>query len=258
MRTAQPRGCRGATSCRPEADTSVDGFDQARQHPQRRRLAGAVRSEQREDLARARARTTRRPPRGAIAEAARQVRCVSIASGLSWRDLQRLPAGIPIPDVAPASIQPRYSQSSRLGARAPRVGIRCTFTRTATSRCRIELVAARRHEQAAVAGEEEAGRADDAGGAELHRPHLVAVRVVDVGVRLGERDPELASRIDGRRADRRDDERHLAIGDAARGPARRQRREITVQLGALRCGARRRSAPLRSYFRNSGRPPRNT
>src|SRR5512144_1714239 len=80
------------------------------------------------------------------------------------------------------------------------------------------------------AREEEAGRADDARGAELRGPRLVAVRVVDVSVRNDERDPQLTLRIDGSGTDDRLNERDLAVFHSSRRPRRWLRRHEIVDL----------------------------
>src|SRR5687768_17715825 len=97
-------------------------------------------------------------------------------------------------------------------------------------RAGIELVAAGGHQQTAARCEGQAGGADDAGGLKLNGAGFVTLRVVDVGVRHAEGDPQVALRIDTGGADDRQDERHLSILDAPSRPAVRLRGEIAVQF----------------------------
>src|SRR5262249_51877246 len=94
---------------------------------------------------------------------------------------------------------------------------------------RIEFVATGRDEQSPVTSKREAGRTDDAGGAELHGPSLVAGRGVDVRERHDERDPQVAAWIDFGGANDRGHERDLPIR-AALGPARGLSIEQRVDL----------------------------
>ena len=66
------------------------------------------------------------------------------------------------------------------------------------SAARVEFVTPRCHQQAAILREEEARRADDSGGGELNRTAFISLRVVHVGKRVNERDPQLPAAVDGR------------------------------------------------------------
>ena len=128
------------------------------------------------------------------------------------------PASIRIVVVLPAplgpssaTISPRATSklTSSTAMREPKRRVR--RTRGDHRRPRVELVESRRHQQLAPGAEEERGGRQCAGAAELDRADLVAVAVVDVGIRDRERHPEVAVAIDGGRADRRPDERQLAV-----------------------------------------------
>ena len=118
----------------------------------------------------------------------------------------------------------------------------------------LELVQARRDQDAAVLAEKQAVRRDDAGGAELDGARLVAVAIVDVGVGQDERDPEVARAIHRRRADGRRHQRQLAF---ARLPLRPLRRQVRRRTGRSRVPARavrRPAGRAASYFRKTGSP----
>ena len=210
LRSALPVARVSAT---PSIVTDAAGRrDQPRQHPHRRRLAGAVGAEQRDDLA--------------------------------LRDLERHI----VDDGASRSGGSRAGAAIMGGQAGGR----------STGRV-LPFPPRTRRAPASPAGgpllaEEQAVRREDAGAAELDRADLVAVAIVDVGVRHDERDPEVAGAIDRGRADRRRDERQFAFARLPLRPGRRQAGDELVDLAALRCAARRRSAPAASYFWNTGSP----
>src|SRR5688572_24665255 len=87
---------------------------------------------------------------------------------------------------ATETVQPRRPRRSRRSSgrdlRVLRVSVASTIL-GGVSQAGIELVAARRDEEAALWREREAGRADDSRCLKLNRLRLVALGVVDVGVR---------------------------------------------------------------------------
>ena len=88
-------------------------------------------------------------------------------------------------------------------------------------------------------------------GADKRLNNLVAVTVEDIRIRHRERDPEMAVPIDRRRADRRRDERQLALAGLTPRPRGRQAGDERVDLAPW---IRRSNTnwPAASYFWNTG------
>src|SRR5262245_27433495 len=95
---------------------------------------------------------------------------------------------------------------------------------------RIELVAPRCYEELAAASEKQAGRANGSGAGELHGSNLIAIGVVDVRERHGERNPQFAGRADTCCPNDGCDKRNLAILYATARPAGRLTLEDGIQF----------------------------
>src|SRR6476659_908578 len=98
---------------------------------------------------------------------------------------------------------------------------------------RVERVTPWRDDHTAIAREEEVGRGDDARPAKLQRAPLVAGRIVNVGVRGDQRDPQIAVRIHSGGAYQGRDDGDLRTSLASPRPRRRHASNIGIHLDAL-------------------------